>query len=413
LAMPTATEIQRLEPDAPEPKEIGRVALDEEVSELGDSNQEAVAWSTSPQTGTRLVESCRSFHEASQPPECEKPQLTHTRVALLVCGHALSASLLLVINKWAQKVFPFVWTLTTLQFSFASSLVFLLGKIGVLEVEHLELKKVFQFFPAAGMFFITITAGNAVVGRTNVDTFIVMRSLVPIPAAILETLLLKEPWPRPKSLVGLAIIVIGAVVYAHANFVLVRSSAAWAVLFLVLGPVDAVLIKHIVNASGLSPWSLVLYNNVCAVLPGIFFSLLLEFRVPENREAILGALTGSQALMPLALSCLTGVSISYFQLNVRGVISSTAFMVLGVSNKFISVGLSQLAHLDANGDVRSLGCTLLSILGAILFQQTVKGKGISQAPSTDFHGRGALSCAFVALGVGAAAGISLLQRGAG
>lgn len=46
--------------------------------------------------------------------------------------------------------------------------------------------------------------------------------------------------------------------------------------------------------------------------------------------------------------------------------------VLGVSNKILSVLLSQLARLDANSDLLSIGSVFASILGAIFFQQNVK-----------------------------------------
>merc|ERR1712083_362523 len=88
---------------------------------------------------------------------------------------------------------------------------------------------------------------------------------------------------------------------------------------------------------------------------------------------------GPNVLLPCLLSCFAGLAISFFQLNVRKAISSTAFMVLGVSNKFLTVFINQL-FMDSSHDVSSIGCVLLAIIGAVLFQQTVKGKGLSQAP---------------------------------
>eukprot|EP00440_Ansanella_granifera_P040929 gb/GFBE01044381.1/.p1 GENE.gb/GFBE01044381.1/~~gb/GFBE01044381.1/.p1 ORF type:complete len:387 (+),score=54.46 gb/GFBE01044381.1/:1-1161(+) len=326
---------------------------------------------------------------------------------LLVCGHAICASGLLVVNKWALKTFPYVWTLTTTQFLFAAVLVFLAGKMGLIEVDDLEFDKFRKFFPAAGMFFITITAGNAVVGVSNVDTFIVMRSVVPIPCAILESIVLKEPWPAPLSWLGLLIILVGAFVYATVNSGLVVSSVAWVVLYLVLMPLDGVLIKHLVSASGLSPWGLVLYNNTCAVLPGLVFSFMLEMSSDVSRAKMLEAIASPQTGFAVMLSCVSGLAISYFQLNVRKAISSTAFMVLGVSNKLLSVLLNQISRLDTNNSLPSIGSVLLSIVGAIFFQQTVKGKGISQAPKRDAAGSEGVACLFVVLGITAAAKISL------
>merc|ERR1711933_264595 len=90
-----------------------------------------------------------------------------------------------------------------------------------------------------------------------------------------------------------------------------------------------------------------------------------------------------------------------------------AFMVLGVSNKIISVLLNQLAKLDSNCDAASIASVLASILGAILFQQTVKGKGISQAPKTDGERGQRLARVLVVVGVCSAAAITYSQKHGG
>mmetsp|Transcript_38541 Transcript_38541/g.110661 ORF Transcript_38541/g.110661 Transcript_38541/m.110661 type:complete len:402 (-) Transcript_38541:162-1367(-) len=333
--------------------------------------------------------------------------------SLLVAGHALCASCLLVINKWALTEFPFVWTLTTIQFLFAAVITFTAGRLGFIEVNALEAGRIFHFFPAAGMFFITITAGNAVVGVSNVDTFIVMRSVVPIPCAILEAIVLKEPYPPPQSWCGLIVVLLGAVGYCVTNSGIVVGSRDWVLLYLLLMPLDGVLIKQVVSSSHLSPWGLVLYNNVCAVLPGIFFSAVLELWYDEDWNAMAKVLSSRpyKVATPVALSCASGLAISYFQLNVRKVISSTAFMVLGVSNKILSVLLNQLVKLGSNGDIFSIGSVLASILGAIFFQQNVKGKGLSQAPQqTDPKKHQRVAQLFVGIGLLVAAYISYNQK---
>jgi len=331
------------------------------------------------------------------------------RCLFLVCGHACCAASLLVINKWALKKFPYVWTLATVQFVFAASIVFAAGKLGILEVDALDSKKLMQFFPAAGMFFVTITAGNAVVGSSNVDTFIVMRSVVPIPSAMLEAIVLGEPCPPPKSWLGLLVIMLGAVSYCSANQGLSVGSMEWVMLYLALMPLDGVLIKHLVSESCLSPWGLVLYNNLCAAGPGLVFSLILEYELLVTPGKAASYCTSS-VLVPFVMSCFAGLAISFFQLNVRKVISSTAFMVLGVSNKFLSVLINQLASLDANRDLVSLGSVLTSIFGAIVFQQTVTGKGMSQAKSNkNADSGGTKGCFLVLLALAAAAYITYTQ----
>lgn len=302
-------------------------------------------------------------------------------VAFLVCGHAVSASLLLVVNKWALKVFPYVWVLTTLQFVPTALLVLSLNQLGVMEVDPLERKKLVAFMPAAGMFFITLTAGNAIVKHTNVDTFIVMRSLVPIPCAFLETFALGEPCPRPISWFGLLTILMGAVCYASANRGIALGGLSWMVLFIVMMPVDGVLIKHLINTSGLNTtWGLVLYQNTLAGVFGILCTFMVELSPPGAFEDVTSRLStgGVHTWLPLVLSTVLGVSVSFFQMSVRKVVSSTAFMVLGVSNKLLALLVNQLT-MEANGSFLSISGVVTSIFGAVAFQQTVKGRGIAQA----------------------------------
>lgn len=292
----------------------------------------------------------------------------------------MSAASLVVVNKWALKVFPYLWTLTTAQFSFAAIFAWLCGQTGITKVDAFDFQKFIAFFPAAGMFFITITAGNAVVQMSNVDTFIVMRSSVPIPTALLEAFALKEPYPPPRSWAGLGIIMLGACGFAMSNRGLFLKSVSWVILYMVMMPVDGVLIKHIIGSMGFSPWGMVYYNNLCAAIPGIIFSLALELNSAQAWSEMIEAAQAPGAIFPILLSCVMGVSVSFFQLNVRKAISSTAFMVLGVSNKFLTVLINLFAKLDSNHEAGSIGCVLLAIVGAVLFQQTVKGKGMSQAP---------------------------------
>jgi len=164
------------------------------------------------------------------------------------------------------------------------------------------------------------------------------------------------------------------------------SSSSWMILFLVMMPVDAVLIKHLINTTGLSQWGLVLYQNLVAACLGIFCTLSMELSSEQVRASAWEKLSsgGLWTVGPVVLSAVLGISVSYFQMSVRKVVSSTAFMVLGVSNKLLALLINQLA-MEANGGFVSVMSVLLSIGGAVGFQQTVKGKGLSQAPQAAPH----------------------------
>merc|ERR1712086_1157119 len=75
--------------------------------------------------------------------------------------------------------------------------------------------------------------------------------------------------------------------------------------------------------------------------------------------------------MGVFLSMLLGVSVSFFQMQVRR----------GISNKLLALLINQVT-MEANRSFVSVGSVLMSIAGAVCFQQTVKGRGVSQAASS-------------------------------
>jgi len=274
------------------------------------------------------------------------------------------------------------------------------------------------------MLFITLAAGNAVVKHTNVDTFIVMRSLLPIPCALLESCLLGEPHPRPASWLGLGILLLGAILFAIANRGIAVAGASWGALFLIMMPLSGVFMKRLIITGGLSTtWGLVLYQNTLAGAFGILATAAIELSslaaLHDFYERL--AYGGSAVWVPLLLSAASGVSVSFFQMSVRRVVSSTAFMVLGVSNKLLAVFANQLAT-EANSSLMSVSGVVTSIAGAVVFQQTVKGGGLSQArgdakggsegarPTTRTFGTRA-AVAAMTLGVGWAALLTAIDAG--
>merc|ERR1712188_218600 len=109
-------------------------------------------------------------------------------------------------------------------------------------------------------------------------------------------------------------------------------------------PVDAILIKQLINTMGLTPWGLVFYQNSIAGIFGLCCTIALELNSKEERLHCLAVLVGggTHTWVPVVMSSLLGIAVSFFQMSVRRIISSTAFMVLGVSNKLLALLINQL-----------------------------------------------------------------------
>uniref|UniRef100_A0A0A9F8R6 Sugar phosphate transporter domain-containing protein n=1 Tax=Arundo donax TaxID=35708 RepID=A0A0A9F8R6_ARUDO len=84
------------------------------------------------------------------------------------------------------------------------------------------------------------------------------------------------------------------------------------------------------------------------------------------------------AFVAVALSCVFGLLISFFGFAARKAVSATAFTVTGVVNKFLTVAINVMIwdkHASAFGSV----CLLFTIVGGVLYQQSVTTKGSTAA----------------------------------
>jgi hypothetical protein len=82
------------------------------------------------------------------------------------------------------------------------------------------------------------------------------------------------------------------------------------------------------------------------------------------------------AFVAVALSCMFGLLISFFGFAARKAVSATAFTVTGVVNKFLTVAINVMIW-DKHATGFGLVCLLFTIVGGILYQQSVTTKGIS------------------------------------
>jgi hypothetical protein len=88
-------------------------------------------------------------------------------------------------------------------------------------------------------------------------------------------------------------------------------------------------------------------------------------------------------ILPVALFCLFGLSISFFGLSCRQAISATGFTVLGIVNKLLTVVVNLLIwdkHASLSGTIGPLIC----MSGGVLYQQfTTKPKAPSVEPKEE------------------------------
>ncbi|CBI28141.3 unnamed protein product, partial [Vitis vinifera] len=277
----------------------------------------------------------------------------------LVVGYALCSSLLAVINKIAITQFNYPGLLTALQYLTSALGVWVLGKLGFLHHDPFTLEIAKKFLPAAIVFYLAIFTNTNLLRHANVDTFIVFRSLTPLLVAIADTTFRKQP-------------------STDSGFTLTAYS--WAFAYLVTITSEMVYIKHMVTNLGLNTWGFVFYNNLLSLMMApVFWVLTGEYAdVFAAMRSASGNWMDSSALFAVSLSCVFGLLISFFGFAARKAISATAFTVTGVVNKFLTVAINVLIW-DKHASPFGLVCLLLTIVGGVLYQQSVTGAG--SAPS--------------------------------
>ncbi|KAJ0981957.1 hypothetical protein J5N97_010212 [Dioscorea zingiberensis] len=293
----------------------------------------------------------------------------------VAAGYCISASLLSIINKWAVMKFPYPGALTALQYFTSTFGVLLCGSLKIVDHDPLDIKTMWKFLPAAVIFYLSLFTNSELLLHANVDTFIVFRSAVPIFVAIGETLYLKQPWPSLHTWFSLATIFGGSVLYVITDYQFTVTAYSWAAAYLVSMSIDFVYIKHVVMTIGLNTWGLVLYNNLEALM-----LFPLELLIMGELKKITHEISDESdwysfgVILPVALSCLFGLAISFFGFSCRRAISATGFTVLGIVNKLLTVVIN-LVIWDKHSTLIGTVGLLICMFGGVLYQQsTIKPK---------------------------------------
>ncbi|XP_078428879.1 golgi nucleotide sugar transporter 4 [Wolffia australiana] len=292
----------------------------------------------------------------------------------LVVGYAISSSLLAVINKYAITKFNFPILLTALQYLTSTLGVWLLGKKGLLQHDPFNWATAKKFLPAAVVFYLAIFTNTNLLRHANVDTFIVFRSLTPLLVAIADTTFRNQPCPSKLTFLSLLIILSGAIGYVMTDSGFSLTAYSWAIAYLATITAEMVYIKHVVMNLGLNTWGFVLYNNLLSLMASPMFWLITG-EYSDFFEAV-GSKSGNifnlQAVLAVSMSCLFGLSISFFGFAARKAISATAFTVTGVVNKFLTVAINVMIW-DKHASPFGVFCLLITIAGGVLYQQSVTG----------------------------------------
>lgn len=91
-----------------------------------------------------------------------------------------------------------------------------------------------------------------------------------------------------------------------------------------------------------------------------------------------------KVVLPVGLSCLFGLAISFFGFSCRRAISATGFTVLGIVNKLLTVVINLVIWDKHSTFVGTVGL-LICMIGGIMYQQSTsnKPKAVAEASSPE------------------------------
>lgn len=195
-----------------------------------------------------------------------------------------------------------------------------------------------------------------------------------------DTAFRKQPCPSKLTFVSLVTILGGAVGYVTTDSAFTLTAYSWAVAYLVTITTEMVYIKHMVTNLGLNTWGFVFYNNLLSLMMApVFWVITGEYvDVFSAMGSNSGSWVQSGAIFAVSLSCVFGLLISFFGFAARKAISATAFTVTGVVNKFLTVAINVLIW-DKHASPIGLLCLIFTIVGGVLYQQSVTGGGSPQS----------------------------------
>jgi len=288
-------------------------------------------------------------------------------VGLTVGLYCICSGGMLVINKVTVAFLGVPALITISQFA-ATSLGVLLGaKCGLLTVDPCEWSKIRHF----GIYVLAFSGGTwsnmKVLMVSNVETVIVFRACAPLIVCMFDYHFHRRALPSFRSIVAMLLIGAGAICYVVND----RSFRAegptayfWVLVWFSLLVFQLTYAKHLVTGIGLkSVWSSVLYTNTLAIVPtaliGIFSG---DFSQISRVE---WSMPGIAVLM---LSCCVGMGISFAGFKCQQLITATAYTVVGVMNKMLTVTINVMIW-DKHASGIGIASLCVCLLGGSLYQQ--------------------------------------------
>ena len=323
-------------------------------------------------------------------------------VAAVIVFYCFCSGGMLIINKLAVHHVAAPAFVTLVQFVASAAFVTVGWAMGSLSLDATRWSRLKHFIIYVFAFSAGTWANMRVLMIANVETVIVFRSCAPLCMSVMDYVFYNRAVPSRRSCFAMLLIVAGATMYTaidrKSKTASQKASAGDAYFW--LGVWFALLIfqltygKKLVTGLGLkSIWSPVLYTNALACMPTATIGWVSgDFGALKEVDWTIAAVCW------LGLSCVAGVGISWAGFKCQQVITATAYTVVGVLNKLLTVLINSLIW-DKHAPPLGIAALCICLGGGALYQQAPvrKPPGYQLAeldePADDSHGASSPSAA--------------------
>eukprot|EP00750_Incisomonas_marina_P014934 INCI1798.1.p1 GENE.INCI1798.1~~INCI1798.1.p1 ORF type:complete len:396 (+),score=59.72 INCI1798.1:186-1373(+) len=288
-------------------------------------------------------------------------------IAFAVLLYSACSSSMLLINKMAVTSFPMASFVTAFQLYFCSLVVLIMNQSECVELEDFQWSKVKPYLIYVCSFVLGLFTNMMALSHGNVETAIIFRACAPLAVAFLDWIFLGRQFPRPRSLVALVVLLVGAYGYIHFDKQFESQgwvAYTWVLLYFATLCFSMTFGKYIMNQVPLkNMWSSVLYTNVL----GLPMTILLGIYMGEV-QSLKSFVFNDVAVLNILLSSIVGVGISWSGFKSRHLLSATSYTVVGVMNKMVTVAINALIwdqHASTGGIISLFVC----IFGGLMYKQ--------------------------------------------
>lgn len=279
---------------------------------------------------------------------------------VVIGTYMLSSSMMLVTNKLTVEYFRSPILLLIFQLSFASVFLSLMSHLNYIKLTEPSLDVLKQFWLVPIAFLMTLFCNIQILAHSNVETFIVLRASTPIVLSVLDVQFLGRKLPNRRSWVSIFGVFFFSCIYVYYEKAqLTSDSVFWLVSWYCIFCFDQIYIKHVVDTVKMTMWDRVWYTNTIPVFILAPVALFHEEPVVVNDPYI---------FVFIAITCVIGVSMSFYSFTLRRVVSATAFTIIGNTCKLITIIVNYFIW-EKHASLEAIGALLMCIGFSSYYQQ--------------------------------------------